>query len=248
MRRYGPLKTARAVRIESESRMNRMNALVRRLLIAGIVVLSVTVPAMAQPLPNDVVTVATVAGNGVVDVPVSIRDTSGTPLGIDQPFGSRIQSYSIRVTYAPSAAVQSITFTRAGITVPLTPQFESSPAVPGSSISLLGNFDETTNLIPFTSNAALPGNQVAHLLVTVTPGTLPGTIITLTLDPVLTQLTDEGGTPATVETFANGRLTLVSGQVTVTAPANTSIPSLSMWGLLVLAVTLAMVATRIRMS
>jgi hypothetical protein len=236
-----------AVGIESESRMNRMNAAFLRFLIAGLLVLPLTVPALTQPLPSDVITVGTVAGNGVVTVPVFIRDTSGTPLGIDQPAGSRIQSYSIRVAYAPAAAVQSITFSRAGITAPLTPTFESSPAVPGSSIALLGNFDETTNLIPFTSNAALPGNQVGELQVTVAPGTLPGTIITLTLDPVLTQLTDEGGSPATLETTANARLTLVSGQVTVTAPASNPIPSLSEWGLLVLAAALALVATRIRM-
>lgn len=225
-----------------------MNAGFLKVLIAGTLVLMLTIPALAQPLPSDVITVGTVSGNGVVTVPVFIRDTAATPLGIDQPAGSRIQSYSIRVSYAPAAAVQSITFTRAGITTPLTPTFESSPAVPGSSISLLGNFDETTNLIPFTSNAALPGNQVAELQVTVAPGTLPGTIITLTLDPVLTQLTDEGGTPGTLETSANGRLTLVSGQVTVTAVAADPVPSLSEWGLLVLAAGLALAATRIRMA
>ena len=205
-----------------------------------------SVPAMAQPLPADVVTVASVSGSGVVDVPVSIRDVSGTPLGIDQPPGSRIQSYSIRVSYAPTAAVQSITFTRAGITAPLTPTFESSPAVPGS-ISLLDNFAEATNLIPFVSNAPAPGNQVAHLLVTIAPGTLPGTVITLTLDPVLTQLTDEGGTAATAETVANARLVLVSGSITVTAPpAPSPVPTLPAWGLALLAVSLAVVALRLR--
>ena len=198
---------------------------------------------LAQPLPSDVVTVATVSGHGTVDVPVYIRDTAGTPLGIDQPPGSRIQSYSIRVTYAPAAAVQSITFTRAGITAPLTPTFESSPQSPGA-ISLLDNFDETTNLIPFTSNAALPGNQVAHLLVTLAPGVAPGTVITLTLDPVLTQLTDEGGTPATVETVANGRLTLVSGSITATS----EVPTLQTWMLVFLAAALAVVAVRARLS
>jgi hypothetical protein len=200
--------------------------------------------AVAQPTPSDVVTVATVTGapGSVVDVPVYIRDTSGTPLGIDQPFGSRIQSYSLRVTYS-SPAVQSISFSRAGITQPLTPTFENSPAVPGSSIALLGTFDETTNLIPFTSNAALPGNQVAHLLVTLSPAAAPGSIA-LTLDPVLTQLTDEGGTPATIETVNNGRLTLVSGAINVTS----AVPALPPWGLALLAATLAIVAVRVRLS
>jgi hypothetical protein len=226
-------------------KMNRTSTFVRGiLLLAALGSFFVAEGAMAQAA--DTVTVATVAGNGVVDVPVYIRDSSGTPLGIDQPAGSRIQSYSIRVTYSPAIAVQSVTFSRAGITAPLTPTFESSPAAPGS-ISLLDNFDEATNLIPFTSNAALPGNQVAHLLVTIAPGTAPGTLITLTLDPVLTQLTDEGGTPATIETVGNGRLLLVSGSILVTAAAETAaVPMLPPWALAVLAVSLAVVAVRMR--
>jgi hypothetical protein len=225
--------------------MNRTSTFVRGLLLlTALGSFAVANGAMAQAA--DAVTVATVAGNGVVDVPVYIRDASGTPLGIDQPAGSRIQSYSIRVTYSPTVAVQSITFSRAGITAPLTPAFESSPAAPGS-ISLLDNFDEATNLIPFTSNAALPGNQVAHLLVTIAPGTAPGTLITLTLDPVLTQLTDEGGTPATIETVANGRLVLVSGSVLVTGAAEgAAVPMLPPWALVLLAVSLAVVAVRMR--
>lgn len=108
--------------------------------------------AVAQPQPADVVTVGTVSGSGTVDVPVYIRDVSGTPLGIDQPAGSRIQSWSIKVDYAAAASVQSITFTRAGITTPLTPTFESSPSAAGT-VSLIDTFDEAINLVPFTSNA-----------------------------------------------------------------------------------------------
>jgi hypothetical protein len=195
--------------------------------------------AAAQVTPTDVITVGTTTGGAgaTVNVPVYIRDTALTPLGIDQPSGSRIQSYSLQVTYAPSAAVQSITFTRGGITTTLTPAFESSPSA-GSSIALLDNFDETTNLIPFTSNAALPGNQVATLHVTLAPGVAPGTTITLTLDPLLTQLTDEGGTPATSETVANGRLTLVNGAIVVP----NAIPTLSTWALLLMVLSIAVVA------
>ena len=93
----------------------------------------------------DVITVGSVSTNAVVvDVPVSIRDVSGSPLGMDQPPGSRIQSYSIKVNYAPASAVQSVSFTRAGITAALTPTFESSPSSAGS-ISLLDTFQESTN-------------------------------------------------------------------------------------------------------
>src|SRR5438477_13212388 len=90
--------------------------------------------AGAPSLPQDVVTVGIVNGPqfSVVDVPVYIRDTSSTPLGLDQPSGSRIQSYSLKVNYAPASAVQSITFSRAGITSSLTPTFENSPSSAGS--------------------------------------------------------------------------------------------------------------------
>ncbi|MFL6246901.1 MAG: hypothetical protein ACJ74H_12800 [Thermoanaerobaculia bacterium] len=223
--------------------MKKISAASRTLLLVAIaaVVLFAT-PAFAQVAPADVVTVGTVSGAGVVAVPVYIRDTAGTPLGIDQPPGSRIQSFSIRVSYAPTTAVQSIAFTRAGITAPLTPTFESSPSVPGS-IALLATFDETTNLIPFNSNAALPGNFVGQLLVTLSPTATAGQVISLTIDPVLTQLTDEGGTPATIESVANGRLTLVNGSITVVS----AVPSLSTWGLILLALSLAVFALKMRL-
>jgi len=208
--------------------------------IYAIVFFAVAAGAFAQPA--DVVTVgsASTVGN-IVDIPVSIRDVSGTPLGIDQPPGSRIQSYSIKVNYAPAAAVQSVTFTRAGITTSLTPTFESSPASPGS-ISLLDTFQESTNLIPFTLNAPAPGNQVAHLVFTLSPSATPGVPIVLTLDPVLTQLTDEGGSPATKESVAGGNLILVPGAITVT----TFIPAMSEWALILLVAAFAVIGLRMR--
>ena len=201
-------------------------------------------PAAAQPTPQDVITVGSGSGSPgtVVDIPVYIRDTSGTPLGIDQPAGMRIQSYSIKVDYSPTSPIQSITFTRAGITQPLTPTFESSPAVPGS-ITLIDTFAENTNLIPFTSNAALPGNQVAHLLITISGSATPGQNITLNLDPILTQLSNQAGT--TTETVGAGNLLLVNGVLTVAQPAGG--PTLSTWGLIVLAASIAFIALRFRL-
>jgi len=193
------------------------------------------VPVFGQAPPADVVTIGTIAvssAGSTVDVPVFIRDTSGTPLGIDQPFGSRIQSYSLTVNYAPTSAVQSVTFTRGGITQPLTPAFESSPSTTGQ-ISLIDVFNESTNLIPFTSNAVLPGNQVGTLHVTISPTATVGTVINLTLDPTLTQLSNQAGT--TSETVALNTLLLVPGAITVT----TSVPTLSTWALALLAIALA---------
>src|ERR1044071_9789365 len=211
------------------------------LLIAILMMMLPAAPAAAQPIPQDVITVGTSTGaaNTVVNVPVYIRDTSGTPLGIDQPPGSRIQSYSLKVDYSPASAIQSVTFTRAGITQSLTPVFESSPASSGT-ITLIDTFDETTNLIPFTSNAALPGNQVAKLHFTFAPGTLTGTVVTLTLDPTLTQLSNQGGTIS--ETVNNGTLTLVNGAIVQTQ----DIPLLDPRVLILLGIVLALVAIRFR--
>jgi hypothetical protein len=195
----------------------------------------------APPLPQDVVTVGIVNGPqfSTVDVPVYIRDTSLTPLGLDQPPGSRIQSYSLKVNYAPASAVQSISFSRAGITTSLTPTFENSPSSAGS-VSLLDTFQESTNLIPFTLNGLPPGNQVAHLVVVLSPTAPVGTVITLTLDPTLTQLTDEAGHPGTIETTANSRLVLVNGSITVVP----SVPAMSHLVLLMLAAALAVAGVR----
>jgi hypothetical protein len=217
------------------------NILRATVLVSGLAGFLIATPASALVLISDTVTVGTANGpvGTVVDVPVYIRDASGTSLGLDQPPGSRIQSYSIKVSYAPTAPVQSISFSRAGITAPLTPTFESSPSSAGS-ISLLDTFQESTNLIPFTLNGALPGNQIGHLLVTLTPTATVGQVITLTLDPILTELTDEGGDPPTVETTTNGRLTLVSGAITVVP----SIPAVSHLALLLLAGVLAVMGAR----
>ena len=174
---------------------------------------------------QDVVTVGTVTASGTtVDVPISIRDVSGTPLGMDQPAGSKIQSFSIKVTYAPAAAVSSISIARDGITESLTPTSEFKPST-ANSVSILDTFQESTNPIPFTLNAPAPGNVVAHLSITLSASATPGTSITLTLDPALTQLTDTGGTAATKETQANGRLQLVNGAVNIPMPTLTLTPS-----------------------
>lgn len=200
-------------------------------------------PAAAQPLP-DVITVDTVAANGpVVVVPVYVRDVAGTPLGIDQPFGSRIQAFSIKVDYPVSPFISSVTFTRAGITAPLTPTFENSPSAAGT-ISLLMTFDETTNLVPFVSNAPIPGNQVAQLTFTFTQATPPGTTIPLTIDTALTQLSNEGGT--TTETLTNGGLLPIDGEVTMLAipAAAEPVPTASTWALILLAAALTLVVMR----
>jgi hypothetical protein len=164
---------------------------------------------------TDVVTVgsATASGN-TVDIPVSVRDVGGTPLGVDQPAGSKIQSFSIKVTYSPASAISSATFSKAGITASLSPTFESSPATSGS-ISWIATFAEGSANVPFTLNKPAPGDQVAHIVFTLSGSGTPGSTITLTLDSTTTQLTNQGGT--TKETVANGGLSLQNGSITLPA-------------------------------
>lgn len=183
-----------------------------------VVVFFISVLMSCAALAQDVITVGTVTADGPsVDVPVRIRDRSGTPLGMDQAMSSRIQAFSIRVTYAPASAVSSVTFTRAGITANLQPAFETAPASSGA-ISLLASFQQSSNPIPFTLNAPAPGDLVAHLVFQLSPSATPGTNITLTLDAATTQLTDDGGSAATKETSGNGQLSLVNGAVVLPLP------------------------------
>ena len=177
-------------------------------------VLCVAAPGAFAGNLADVITVGSAVGmpGTNVDIPIFIRDVSATVLGLDQPPGSRIQSFSIKVDYAPAAAVQSVTYARAGITAALTPSFESSPSASGS-ITGIDTFAEATNLIPFTLNGAAPGNQIGVLHFTLAGSATPGTVITLTLDSALTQLGNESGTAH--ESTSTANLSLVNGTITV---------------------------------
>jgi hypothetical protein len=185
-----------------------------------LVAAAVAVGAYAQ---QDVITVGTATATGnTVDIPVYVRDVGGTPLGVDQAAGSKIQSFSIRVNYSPSSAISGATFTScssqqhpcAGITASLSPTFESSPSSAGS-ISWIATYAEGSATVPFTLNAGAPGNQVAHIVFTLSGSGSPGSQIQLTLDSTVTQLSNQGGT--TSETTANGKLALVNGVITLPA-------------------------------
>ncbi|HEV2720032.1 MAG TPA: hypothetical protein VG323_08440 [Thermoanaerobaculia bacterium] len=170
----------------------------------------------------DSVTVGSVTANGnTVDVPVYVRDTSGTILGVDQPAGNKIQSFSFKVSYSPASAVGNVTFSRAGITQFLSPTFESSPSTAGT-ISWIATFPESTQPVPFTSNKAAPGAQVAHMVFTLSSTAQAGSTISLTLDSSVTQLSNQGGT--TKESPGQGTLSLGNGTITVPAATITMTP------------------------
>lgn len=188
---------------------NRLRAAHVVVLLLLAIPLFYTAPALAQ----DVITVGTATANGsTVDIPVYIRDSSGTPLGRDKGAGLKIQGYSLTVSYSPAAAVQSVTFSRAGITAGLTPSFENT-SQPAGSIALIDSFSESTNLIPFTLNAPGSGDQVAHLVFTLSSSAAPGSSIALTLDPSLNALSNQEGNLE--ETQGNGGLTLVNGAINI---------------------------------
>src|SRR4051794_41820508 len=123
------------------------------LFAVAVFALLAVIPAAAQ----DVVTVGTRSATGnTVDVPVYIRDVAGTPLGQDRPAGSKIQGISIRVFYAPASAVQSVTFTRAGIAAGLAPiRGGNSPPPPGAILLLL-RFHERPKPNPLPFKAPSP--------------------------------------------------------------------------------------------
>jgi hypothetical protein len=162
----------------------------------------------------DVITVGAVSGQqgATIEVPVYVNDLSGTPLGMDQPAGSKIQGLSFKVTYSPTAAVSAIAFSRAGIAASLTPLFEYSLSS-GNTISYVASFGEISNQIPFTLDSPGPGDQVARLTVTISPGASPDSIIALVLDPSVTELDNQGGTNS--EDTTQGNLSLVNGSITV---------------------------------
>jgi hypothetical protein len=221
--------------------MHRHQRALPVLLLLSVICLLPAAPAAAQA---DVITVGSAVTNSAnIDIPVYIRDTSGTPLGVDQPPGSKIQSYSIKVDFSPASAVQTAAFSKAGITAGLTASFTSNPQSPGST-TLVQTFQEATNPIPFTLNGVLPGNQVAHILVHVAPTVTVGQVITMTIDPALTQLANDAGT--TNETTAATNLTLVNGTITIGPSFVYDVPAISPWMLALLAMTLALVAVRIR--
>jgi hypothetical protein len=162
---------------------------------------------------TDVVTVGSATANSnTVDIPVYVRDVGATPLGIDQPAGSKIQSFSFKVTYSPASAISSANFSKAGITQSLSPTFESSPSTSGT-ISWIATFAEGSATVPFTLNKSAPGDQVAHIVFTLSGAAAPGSSITLTLDSSTTQLTNQGGT--TKETVGNGGLSLQNGSISI---------------------------------
>ncbi|HKO57482.1 MAG TPA: fibronectin type III domain-containing protein, partial [Thermoanaerobaculia bacterium] len=179
----------------------------RKLLPLAILLLAAAASA------QDVLTIGSgqAASGGSVAIPVFLRDVSGTPLGMDAGSGKRIQGIAFKVLF-PTETVSSVTFARSGVTAAPAPLFQSTPTGSGFC-SVLLSFSETASPIPFTLNAAPPGDQIGTLTVMLQPTAIAGSTALLTLHPASALLSNQAGT--TSESVANGSLALVNGSVTV---------------------------------
>ena len=161
----------------------------------------------------------TSAGSGTtVAVPVYVQDMNGTPLGTDAGTGNRIQGISFQITFNPTL-VTSVSYTRGGVLTGLTPSFESTLPGPGS-IAWIGSFPEATQPIPFTPNAAPPGNRIGTLTVTLASGLTDGTIVALPFNQPNTALSNEKGLVG--ETTLNSFLSLTDGSITIGGATTTT--------------------------
>jgi hypothetical protein len=170
---------------------------------------------LAAPLlAQDVITAGSIhAASGVsVSVPVSVRDVSSTPLGVNLAAANRIQAIALKVTATPASAVTAVDFEPAGVLRSITPLYERMVDGPDSA-AYIGSFSMTAAPIPFTLGATTPGDRIGSLLVTLAPGLADGTTISLTFHLTLTALSNQTGT--IVESAYNRKLKLVSGAITI---------------------------------
>lgn len=146
------------------------------------------------------------------DVPVTVRDLSGTLLDEGDGPDLEIQGFAFRLDFAPAQHVAAVTFLQAGVTAGHTPVFPFvSPHA--DHIIVLMSFDEATDPLLFTLNAAAPGNVIGLLRFTLSAAVPLGSTISLTLDPATATLVNDAATLS--ETVANGQLALVDGAISI---------------------------------
>jgi hypothetical protein len=166
---------------------------------------------------QDVLTVGSGIANagGTAAIPVSIRDLSGTALGVDAGAGNRIQGFAFKVLF-PTETVLSVAFARAGVATTVTPVYETALQGTGWS-SCIVSFNESSNPVAFHMNAAAPGDRVGTLTVTLRGDAAVGSMASLILDPGSAILSNQAGSVR--QTVSGGNLSLVNGSITVSALA-----------------------------
>ncbi|HEY0157725.1 MAG TPA: Ig-like domain repeat protein [Thermoanaerobaculia bacterium] len=190
-------------------------------ILSSLAALLLAAPLLAQ----DVITAGSIhaEAGGAVTVPVSIRDSSSTPLGVNLSADKRIQAIAFKVTASPASAVTSVDFEPAGVLQNIEPLYER--IVDGAdSAAYIGSFSMNAAAIPFTLGATAPGDRIGSLLVTLAPGLADGTKVALTFHLTLTALSNQQGT--IVESAYDRKLKLVSGAITIGGtPTTTTLAS-----------------------
>lgn len=146
------------------------------------------------------------APGGVANVPVYLRDVTGTPL--DLATSNQIEGVAFKVTF-PTNVVSGVTISRAGVL--LQRQIVFDAARQGSGFV---SYVVTCAISCVTARDAFnPGEQIATLAVTLRPDAPYGAAVTLRLDPPSAMLATASG--AVRETVEAGTVTLANGMVTV---------------------------------
>lgn len=141
------------------------------------------------------------SGSGPFDVPITLADAAGTPLGVEGPAGSRIQAIVVTVRFTPASSVTAVTFRRAGLLAGRTPVFETTATGPGT-VTWIGVFDEAAGPLPFAQPPSGAGDTVLALAVTLAPGSSA----TMSFDAPATTLSNQAGTAS--ESVDDGSLAL----------------------------------------
>lgn len=171
---------------------------------------------------QDVVTVGsgTVAAGGTIELPVYIRDVSGTTLGSD---ATKIQALVLRFNLAPASMVSSVAFARAAGAAPLTPLYERTGTVTQggvTSLTYVGSFAASQSL-PLAPDGAAPGTRIGTLTVSVASGVNAGTPLSVTFDGQRTLLSNQAAT--ITETAINRQLAFTAGQITTSGQPTTTV-------------------------
>jgi len=198
----------------------------------GISAAALTVAVLASgaasgQVVTDVLTIGTVSvssGTGQVEVPIFIKDNTGTRIGRDQPAGRRISGFALQVTYGPNACVDTPATAgqridlAGGILASQSADIDSRVKVANTSQSWIYSSAETNGLIPFTA-AAAPGDRIGAMVFNLT-GCPAGTInlvITTTGGAAATLQSDSGVS----ETVGSGGLSVINGAINIGSSGNT---------------------------
>jgi hypothetical protein len=165
------------------------------------------------PAPSDELGLATLvaAAGAQAHVPVYVRDRAATLLNEGDGADNEIQSFAFQVMFAPTF-VDASAFVHAGVTSGHNAFF--SQVTPGAdNLYVLKAFNEVSDALIFTLDAAAPGNLIGEVLITIDPATPDGTAIELTLQSFNAALIDASATES--ETVANLQLLLTHGRLIV---------------------------------